>query len=425
MMDIKLDELAHLAAILSFSRTGSFTSSIKNLPMLRTLIRSLRNALETERLTDVAIEARHRDELGLPPTDPGIEASIKASVEWIGMAQDFSTSQDGGVARDFSLISGWNSSYPETTGYIIPTLIAYGKAADDPSSIERARRMLDWLVSIQFPDGGFQGSVIGAEPVIPVTFNTGQILLGLASGTEQFGDLYREPMTRAADWLVRTQDTDGCWRSHRSPFAEPTDKAYETHVSWGLFEAARLEPHSGYAEAAIANINWALRLQNDNGWFRECCLSEPEHPLTHTIGYVLRGIVEAYRFTREDIYLQASLKTADALATAQTADGGLPGRIDRDWNGTVDWSCLTGNVQIAACWLMLYKETGNERYLKAGLAANKYVRRTIDLDGRPEVRGAVKGSFPVSGGYCTYEYPNWAAKFFVDALMLEREIAAG
>jgi hypothetical protein len=34
----------------------------------------------------------------------------------------------------------------------------------------------------------------------------------------------------------------------------------------------------------------------------------------------------------------------------------------------------------------------------------------------------VKGSFPVSGGYVRFQYPNWACKFFVDAISLERDL---
>jgi hypothetical protein len=222
---------------------------------------------------------------------------------------------------------------------------------------------------------------------------------------------------------VATQDEDGCWRSHRSPFTEPTDKAYETHVSWGLFEAARLEPESDYARAALANIEWALSLQNENGWFRDCCLTEPEHPLTHTLGYVLRGVIEAYRFSRKQQFLDASVRTADALMGAMRPDGDLPGRLDEDWKGTVDWTCLTGNVQIAACWLILFEHTGDRRYLEAAVAANSFVRRTMRVDAPPETRGAVKGSFPVSGDYCAYEYPNWAAKFLIDSLLLEKSLA--
>lgn len=390
--------------------------------MFRSILRSLRPT-PNDRLSKSAIEENERDLKGVPELDPGIEPVISATIDWLKAAQDNSTSNDNGVARDFSLISGWNSSYPETTGYIIPTFLRLARLRNDDELRSRAKRMLDWLVSIQFADGGFQGSVIGALPEVPVTFNTGQILLGLAAGTREFGEEYREPMRRAANWLVSTQDVDGCWRRHRSPFAEATDKAYETHVSWGLLEAASVDGDERFANAAISNINWALSNQTENGWFKNCCLSEASRPLTHTLGYVLRGIIEAYLFTKDARYLESSQRTANALLEQLRPDGSLPGRLDEQWRGKVDWSCLTGNVQISACWFILHELTGEKKYLVAAQQANSFVRRTIALDGPPEIRGGVKGSFPVSGDYCRYEYPNWAAKFLLDALMMEQQLS--
>jgi hypothetical protein len=284
--------------------------------------------------------------------------------------------------------------------------------------------MLDWLLSIQLPDGAFQGGTIDAEPVVPVTFNTGQILLGLAAGASAFGEPYRAAMHRAADWLVATQDADGCWRRHPSPFARQGEKVYDTHVAWGLLEAARVAPGRGYAEAAIRNIRWALGYQRPNGWFHRCCLTDPRQPLTHTLGYALRGVVEGYRFTRESAMLEAARRTADGLLGALQEDGFLPGRLGWQWTSTVDWSCLTGTVQIAACWLLLYGETGYRPYREAAFAANRYVRRTILLDGAPDVRGGVKGSFPIDGEYGTFQYLNWAAKFVIDANLLEMSVRA-
>jgi hypothetical protein len=357
-------------------------------------VRSLRSYRE---LPAVAKAERNRDRRGLPSHDPGTQAVIKEGIAWIGRAQDHSASTDGGVARDYSLIHGWSASYPETTGYIIPTMLSYANARDDDSVRERAKRMLDWLIPIQFPEGGFQGGVIGARPVRPVTFNTGQVLIGLARAVRDFGQPYRESMRLAAEWLVDTQDRDGCWRRHPSPFAEPGEKAYETHVAWGLLEAARVDQNSRYADAALANVKWALGLQAPNGWFTNCCLSDPLRPLSHTLGYALRGILEAYLFTEDDTLLEACSKTADGLLTAVSRDGFLPGRLDAQWRGTVRWACLTGSAQIAYCWLILFKHTGRTDYLNAAYVVSRYVRRATKVDGPPETRGAVKGAFPVSG----------------------------
>jgi hypothetical protein len=389
----------------------------RTLCALRGSVRGVRELLS---ITPLARAERRHDSPGLRATDPGIERAVDAAVAWLCRAQDCSTTQDGGVARHFSLVHGWGPSYPETTGYIVPTLLAVAELRRDEVLRDRARRMVDWLTAIQLPGGAFQGGTITARKPVPVTFNTGQILLGLSQAVLQFGDVYRKAMRGAADWLVSTQDPDGCWRGYPTPFAAPGEKAYETHVAWGLLEAARVEPDSAYADAALANVRWALRHQHANGWFAHCCLTDPRRPLTHTIGYVLRGVIEAYRFTGDRALLDASRRTADGVMAAMQPDGFLAGRLDHEWRPRVRWACLTGTVQIAACWLLLHRVTGEARYLSAAAAANRYVRRTVRTDGPPDTRGALKGSFPVHGAYGRYEYLNWAAKFFIDANLLER-----
>jgi hypothetical protein len=274
--------------------------------------------------------------------------------------------------------------------------------------------MLDWLVSIQFPCGGFQGGMVHQTPRVPVTFNTGQILMGLTAGAA-LDRRYVEPMHKAADWLVATQDSDGCWRKHPTPFAAAGEKTYETHVALGLIYAAGLEEGRGYLEAALRQVDWALNNQAPNGWLAKCCLSDPQHPLTHTLGYALRGIVGAYVASKRERYLRAACLTADGLLSTLNANGELPGRLDADWHPAADWVCLTGVSQIAHCWLLLYKETGRTDYQRAALAANGLVRKTIAVDGPEEIRGGVKGSFPINGAYGTWQYLNWACKFTIDA----------
>jgi hypothetical protein len=392
---------------------------------MQSLSQFIRNARRRrwKRPTTTASRAEmRRDALGLPARDPGPRAAVDAAAAWLCLAQDRSASADGGVARDYSLEKGWATSYPETTGYIVPTMLELGRRFDDTDKTARARRMLDWLVAIQLPGGGYQGGRIDATPVVPVTFNTGQILLGLASGAAAFSERYGEAMHAAARWLVDSLDADGCWRSHPTPFAEPGEKVYETHVAWGLFEADRVAPGRGYGTAGLRNVRWALTKQQTNGWFRDNCLSDPERPLTHTIGYVLRGVLEAHRLSGERDLLKAACRTADGLLPAIAADGRLPGQLDARWQPAADYVCLTGSVQIAYCLLQLGRVTERQEYIDRGCALNAYVRRTVRFDGPPEVRGAVKGSFPVEGDYGTFEYLNWAPKFLIDACLLEMDL---
>jgi hypothetical protein len=344
---------------------------------------------------------------------------LAATMAWLGRAQDHTTSGDGGVARDFSLLKGWSSSYPETTGYIADTVFRYADVAAQPSFHERALRMVDWLVSIQCVDGSFQGGRIDSVPKVPVTFNTGQIVLGLASAVRH-NKLYREPLVKAADWLVATQDADGCWRRHASPFAAPGDKRYDTHVAWGLFEAERVAPGKGYGEAGMRNVHWAIKGLPANGWFDQCALSQAPNPITHTLGYALRGVVEAYRWSAEAALLDAAQRTADGLMSALNPDGYLPGMLDRNWQAVAPWACLTGTAQVAICWQMLARLLDRKDYLDAAQRATAYVATTVVLDGDTEVCGAVQGSFPVDGGYGAYEYLSWGAKFLADALMNEQ-----
>ncbi len=386
---------------------------------LKSPVRALRDMLQ---LPAAARKERQLDQAGLPTEDPGKQPVLDALMAWLAHAQDQSSSADGGVARDFSLINGWASSYPETTGYIIPTFLAYAQRNGRDDMRERARRMADWLVKIQQPGGGFLGGKVDSKPSVPVTFNTGQILLGLAAADLAFGG-YREPMCRAADWLVHTQDSDGCWRKHPTPFAAAGEKTYETHVAWGLFEADRIEPSRGYGKAGLANVRWALSLQSSDGWFAKCCLSQSSRPLTHTIGYALRGVIEAYRFSLDLVFLEAARRTADGLLlSALGADGRLAGSLLPGWTPASDWVCLTGTAQIAHCWLLLHQITGESHYAHAAIKANRYVRRTVSLQGPPDTRGGVKGSFPIDGDYGRYQYLSWAAKFLADSLMLEADL---
>ena len=176
---------------------------------------------------------------------------------------------------------------------------------------------------------------------------------------------------------------------------------------------------------SLKNIQCILKQQNERGWFDNNCLSDNSHPLTHTIGYTVEGILGIGLGLNDQSYIAAAQKTAEELINIQLSDGSLPGRLDKDWQPAVNWVCLTGLAQIAICWWLLYNQTA-ETYLKdAAIKANNYLKSKQDTENKnPGIRGGIKGSFPVNGAYGRYEYLNWAAKFFMDSLMKEDEYTA-
>ena len=101
---------------------------------------------EEASLSPAARRMRSLHRNGLPYDDCGSATAVKLAADWICRAQDRSQSSDGGVARHFSLNTGWSPSYPETTGYIVPTFLRLEEDFPGNEYGARARKMLDWLV---------------------------------------------------------------------------------------------------------------------------------------------------------------------------------------------------------------------------------------------------------------------------------------
>ncbi len=367
---------------------------------------------------------RVRDFLGRGVWKPGpTEGHLHEAMEWLCRAQD--ATPDAGVSRAFHARQGWQPSYPETTGYIIPTFYDYAALTGQERFRQRARRMALWLLGEQLENGAMYGGTTAALQRTPTIFNTGMALQGLVRAySETREGAIREAALSATRFLVESQDPDGAWRRYASRFAKRGEHVYHTRVAWALAEAGRLLGDAGATRAAERNIEWALTRQNDRGWFSHNDLVDDRVPLTHTIGYAARGILETSLIVGHREWIDMVRTTADALLKAQCADGSLPGRFDENWRPTTSWSCLTGCAQIAIVWFRLYEHTCEPGYLQGAVRSNRYLCRGHDIrTTHLGVRGAVRGSHPIYGPYLRDGFPNWAVKFFADSLMLELRLA--
>jgi hypothetical protein len=365
------------------------------------------------------------DRNGGHPVGEPIE-HLDAVLAWICRAQD--GTPDAGVCRAYGLAwnayfggRGWQASYPETTGYIIPTLLEAADCLDRPALRGRALRMADWEIDVQLGSGAVMGGILGQqdEPS-PAIFNTGQVILGWLAAHRATGDArYLSAATRAGDYLLEAQEPDGSFSKGRSEFARRDCTTYYTRVAWPLCALGAEASESRYSDAGRRGIDYALTKQLPNGWFADNCLDDPERPLLHTIAYAMRGTLEAGLLLGEDAYVEAAAATAHSLAERQRASGGLSGRFDRDWSEAADWECLTGNAQTAIVWSKLAARSDDDTLQQRAQQICRFLMSTQNLTSDdPGLRGGIKGSFPVDGEYGRFELLNWAAKFFADALLL-------
>ena len=373
-----------------------------------------------------------RDLVPLPRTTRDDREHMQAAMDWLIRAQDHEPG--GGVSAGYDLSGGWRAQYRETTGYIITTFLDYAAFTGDGSYRERAIRMGDWEIDEQLPEGGVIG-LHGAAVSVPIVFNTGQVMIGWNRLYRDTGERrFLDAAERAARWLASIQEDDGSWVKHCHLERTHT---YHTRVSWPLLETADLLGDEGLRAAGVAHVRWAMARHEGKGWFGGMEFAEGAEAFTHTIAYTLRGLLEARPYLRDDALAEAITKAVRRAAfrilhgferRKRQPDQPplmLPGTLGRNYRSDATFSCLTGNVQLAIVMMKLYRESDDPRLFNAALKLNDHVKSTQDFGSRnPGIRGAIAGSYPLWGAYQRFAWPNWAAKFFVDALLLQEAIMA-
>jgi hypothetical protein len=361
------------------------------------------------------------DDLMGPARQPEAEdlVHLAATVDWLCRAQDVrrGLSDEGGVSAGWSFEDGWLPSYPETTGYIIETFLEAARVLQRPDLEQRARRMIDWELGLQLADGAFPGH-FGEPGSQPVIFNTGQIMHGMVAGYVQLGRAEcMDSALRAGRWMVRQQDDDGCFRRFEH---NGVPHVYNTRAAWALVATGVLSGERGFLEAARRNLDWALTQQTPSGWFATNAFVPDRAPFTHTIAYAIRGLLECGVLLGEERYIDSAARAARGLAGVQRADGWIAGTYADAWRPSATYACVTGLAQMSLNWMRLAQTLGDDGFRGAAQLAIAYVKRTQRLDHPDDiVRGAIPGSAPIWGDYSRFEFPNWAAKFFADALMMK------
>ena len=353
---------------------------------------------------------------------------LRAALDWLLYSQ--AVTGTGGFAAGYAFKEGWLPPYPETTGYIIPTLFDAAAVVEDARLRDGAVAAANWEVEIQMPSGAIQAGYWGTDPQqfwneerVPAAFNTGQVVLGWNRAFQETGDgRYLEASVRACRFLSGCVDEAGIFRRGLSPGPTNPTRAYYTRVAYALAWTGRLAGEAQFEPVARRHLDWVVGQQQPDGWVQHAGFQDDDTPLTHTMAYTAEGLLDAGDLLGEARYVDAARRYVVATAAACERRGNfLPARFTAGWKSSDRFSCLPGNAQFATLWLRFGQRDGDLGLVNTGLKMVDWLKQRQALDNvEPGIRGGLSGAWPVDGGYSVYSYVNWAAKYFVDALLAAR-----
>ncbi len=292
----------------------------------------------------------------------------------------------GGIVNNSNL----PESYPEVTGYYIPTLMRWGFR-------DTAEAYGKWLCSIQHSDGAWYDTA-GKDPYV---FDTAQILKGLLAVRDRVAGA-DEAIRKGCDWILSNIDKNG--RVH-TPSKEEwgadgiCSELIHLYCLSPLLEAAEVYGNRAYREAAERAADYYITCHGEE--IREFGF------LSHFYAYVMEALCD---IGREEI-ARESMRQMELLIDEK---GYVPAYKD------VNWVCSTGMFQLAIVWFKL----GD---LSRGNKALSYAARLQNES------GGWYGSYPVTDdprAADRKEYPDyfadseisWAVKYFLDAVYFKNKL---
>lgn len=221
-------------------------------------------------LTTFAIGAARRD-----PGEP-VRWALNRAADWL-LSKQVRHRGDWSVRNPTAEPGGWyfeyaNEHYPDTddTAKVLLAL-EWADASDPKEQRETERRALEWLRSMQSSDGGWAAFDVDNSAAIltQVPFADHNAMLdptcaditgrALEALCRRAPGLYSEAVGRGTEYLLRTQESDGCWYGRWG-----VNYIYGTCFALRGLRAAGLGPR----EAAVIRAGeWIRSIQNaDGGW---------------------------------------------------------------------------------------------------------------------------------------------------------------
>ena len=311
-------------------------------------------------------KSNDRNEKETYPVDEASD-SLSRSIRWI----------KANVIPDKGIIvsSGKRMSYPEVTGYFIPTLYKIGEK-------DLAKQFACWLTTVQLSDG----SIPGPSDRRSYAFDTGQVVRGWVAAFPDMPEL-EEPLRRACDWLVGSSESSG-----RLPVPSASTwslgdrgsipEGLHIYVLPSLREAGRLLGEKPYLEFVERSLSYYKKNADLTNF-------ERSNALTYFFAYVQEALFDLGEegLAREGM---------ENVSRYQMDNGAVPAYFD------VSWVCSTGLAQLALVWYKL----GEIRRADSAMNFLEILQNSS---------GGFWGSYGIGANYFVSEEISWAVKYYIDA----------
>jgi hypothetical protein len=352
-----------------------------------------------------------------PLTDADVAPHVRSGLHWI--EKSIQATGGKGSAHHYMPVLGWSKAYPETTGYLIETLLNYSDVLQEEKWRHLALECTNWLCDIQLDTGAFNRGMAGETA--PSVFNTSQILFGLCRCLEtelpsEHEKRWLQAAVRATNWLLDNIEPDGSWTA--AAYVPDYIPSYYTRAVMGLLYAGRvLSSFSAFTrqqeleEQCHKALHFYAQRFLPNDAVQHWGFKPGESGFTHTIAYTLEGFWHSALHLNENFILNKTIRSVSRFMQQWQRDGKIAGSYDENWKGDTSFTCPVGTAQMCVLVHDIHEYTGDPALYMAQFILLK------ELLPHQKSDGAVPGSVPLTGPYMRGKYPNWAVKFFLDALL--------
>jgi 2-polyprenyl-3-methyl-5-hydroxy-6-metoxy-1,4-benzoquinol methylase len=342
------------------------------------------------------------------------DLSLVNAYKYLFKAQDIPG--DGGFSRGyyFDKREGWDESYIETTGYILETFIHSHLNGNKFASLTRINQAVEFLVCSQNPAGYYTCIDNG----FPQAFDTGQVLYGLVAYSKAcvYSKEFKlkkevdECIIKACNWLVKIQDSDGSWTrfGYRG-----ISHSYYSRVASILYESGLIYENCEWKKAAEKFFDWLALNVSDEGAINLLNFEINETgSLSHSMMYVTEGMLHYAQLSGDQRFYNIAVEYFSKITKNIEDTVVIPARFNGNLKPITKEVCITGVAQYANIGCRWFSES--DTIMKTVKSSILYLKHRQIKSG--PALGGFWGSAPIFGEYASWRAPNWAVKFYIDAL---------